>query len=253
MIPIEIVHPIMPFRFLRPRVSLAGGGPRLNVEIKIMAHSQSVLEKVASALGRSQPMLVPPVPPLLDESIIRLVQTDIGLPSLFAQRARENKMSVTPCHAEDLNGLLIEFLKANNCKRIALPVSKLLDGLGVLTSLKQAGFDAKRWDELTLDELYDYDCGVTDVTYAVAETGSLVIRSSGNHGRSMSLVPPIHVAVIEPKNLVGDLVDAFAKIQADGDSSSISFITGPSKTSDIEMNLVVGVHGPCKVQLFILE
>ena len=218
-----------------------------------MSTHQTVLEKVTAALGRSEPMTAAPVPPELDESIIRLVQSDIGLAALFARRAAENKMAVTTCNAEDLNGLLAEFLTAQKCKRIALPISKLLDGLGVIDSLKKAGFEATRWDEMTLDELYDYDCGLTDVTYAVAETGSLVIRSSGNHGRSMSLVPPLHVAVIEPRNFVGDLVDAFAKIHSDGDSSSISFITGPSKTSDIEMNLVVGVHGPCKVQLFILE
>jgi L-lactate dehydrogenase complex protein LldG len=218
-----------------------------------MEDHATVLDAVTAALGRSGPLLEPPVPPKIDEPITRLVHTDIGLPDLFAKRAQENKMAVHTLCVEELLPKLITFLRASNCKRIALPVSKLLDSLDLLRHLREAGFDAKRWDQMTLDELYDYDCGVTDVTYAVAETGSLVIRSSPNHGRALSLVPPIHVAILEPKNFVGDLVDLFDRLLKEGDATSITLITGPSKTSDIEMTLVVGVHGPCKVQLFILQ
>lgn len=213
----------------------------------------TVLEKVSAALGRTGPLLEPPIPPAISEPLVRLVHSDIGLPELFARRAEENKMHVHACNVEDLMGHLIQFLHDSHCHKIALPVSKLLDGLDVLKHLVEAGFDATRWDQMTLDELYDYDCGVTDVTYAVAETGSLVIRGSANHGRSLSLVPPIHVAILEPRNFLPDLVDVFDRLGKDADPGNINFITGPSKTSDIEMNLVVGVHGPCRVQLFILQ
>ena len=213
----------------------------------------TVLEKVSAALGRTGPLLEPPIPPAISEPLVRLVHSDIGLPELFARRAEVNKMHVRTCNVEDLMGHLIQFLHDSHCKKIALPVSKLLDGLDVLKHLVEAGFDATRWDQMTLDELYDYDCGVTDVTYAVAETGSLVIRGTASHGRSLSLVPPIHVAILEPRNFLPDLVDVFDRLGKDADPGNINFITGPSKTSDIEMNLVVGVHGPCQVQLFILQ
>jgi len=100
--------------------------------------------------------------------------------------------------------------------------------------------------------LYDFDAGVTDVYAAVAETGSLVVRASAGHGRALSLVPPVHVAIVEPKNLLADLVDLFQKMNADSVASSVSIISGPSKTSDIEMNLVIGVHGPVVVKVFVL-
>jgi L-lactate utilization protein LutC len=106
---------------------------------------------------------------------------------------------------------------------------------------------------LTLDEAYDLDCGITDVHAAVAETGSIVIRPDAGHGRLLSLAPPIHIAVIEPRNFVADLVDLFEKLGRDGIAPNTTIITGPSKTADIEGVLVTGVHGPGLVQLYILS
>src|SRR4051812_45521601 len=105
---------------------------------------------------------------------------------------------------------------------------------------------------MTLDELYDYDAGVSDVYAAVAETGSLVVRGSVDHGRALSLVPAAYVAIVEAKNLLADLVDLFEKMRGDG-GGGVTIISGPSKTADIEMELVVGVHGPGKVQIFFLK
>jgi L-lactate dehydrogenase complex protein LldG len=218
-----------------------------------MTESTDVISKVRRALGRSKPMEQPPVPPELNEPITRLVHSDIGMPELFTKTATDNKIDVIALHVEELAGRLIEVLKEMQCHRVALPVSVLLDRLNLVQALCAAGFDARRWDEMTLDELYDFDCGVTDVYAAVAETGSLVIRSTAGHGRALSLVPSIHIAIVEPKNFVPDLVDLFVKISSEGVGSSITIISGPSKTSDIEMNLVVGVHGPCKVKVFLLE
>jgi L-lactate dehydrogenase complex protein LldG len=217
-----------------------------------MTEPDTVLDRVSRALGRNGPLLEAPIPPAIDEPITRLVHTDLGLPELFAKRAEEMKMHVDPVHAEDLAGKLVEFLKSNHCHKLALAESPLLDHLQLAEQLNANGFDAKRWSEITLDELYQFDCGITDVTYAVAETGSLVIRASATHGPAISLVPNIHVAILEPKNFLPDLVDLFEKLKSDADPASVVLITGPSKTSDIEMNLVVGVHGPNKVQLYIL-
>jgi L-lactate dehydrogenase complex protein LldG len=218
-----------------------------------MTESMDVISKVRRALGRSQPLEVPPVPPAIDEPITRLVHSEIGMPELFKKTASDNKIEVEPLRVEDLADRLIATLKEFQCSRVALPISPLLDRLNLVQALGAAGFDARRWDAMTLDELYDFDCGITDVYAAVAETGSLVVRSSVGHGKALSLVPNIHIAIVEPKNFVPDLVDLFDKIAADGVGSGITIISGPSKTSDIEMNLVVGVHGPCKVKVFLLE
>jgi L-lactate dehydrogenase complex protein LldG len=124
--------------------------------------------------------------------------------------------------------------------------------MGLLEQLRSEGFDARSWDDLTLDDVYKFDCGITDVYAAVAETGSLVMRPTPRHGRALSLVPPVHVAIVEASCIVADLVDLFEQLTREGVSPNVTLITGPSKTADIEMNLVTGVHGPGWVQVYVV-
>jgi len=224
---------------------------RMTKEIRMTNDEIDVMTKVRRALGRPDGVKEVPIPPELPEHVVRLVQSEIGLPELFARRAEENKMHVEGVRVEELVGKIAGYLRSAGCERIALPKSGFLERLGVVDGLKKAGFEARTWDGMTLDELYDFDAGVTDVYAAVAETGSLVIRNSREHGRALSLVPAVHVTIVEPKNLVADLVDLFEKLGRDGGGATI--ITGPSKTADIEMDLVVGVHGPGKVQIYLLR
>jgi L-lactate dehydrogenase complex protein LldG len=87
---------------------------------------------------------------------------------------------------------------------------------------------------------------------AVAEVGGLVIRGTDRHGRAISLVPRVHVAILESKLLVPDLVDLFEKLSREPEPFNSVIITGPSKTGDIEMILVTGVHGPGIVKVLLL-
>ncbi|GIW77396.1 MAG: hypothetical protein KatS3mg104_2459 [Phycisphaerae bacterium] len=217
-----------------------------------MQDENGVIEKVRKALGRT-PGQKPSLPPVLDEPNVRLVLSDIGLPALFEKRALENKIGVTSLRVESLHEHLIGYLRSKGVRSVAIPRSRFLDRLEIRRALQDAGFIVKVWGEMTLDEVYDVDASVTDVWRVVAETGSLVVRASPDHGRSLSLVPPLHVAIVEPKNCVGDLIDLFELASSQEDTSAMVIISGPSKTADIEMNLVTGVHGPGVVQVFLLK
>jgi L-lactate dehydrogenase complex protein LldG len=104
------------------------------------------------------------------------------------------------------------------------------------------------------------DLGVTGVDLAIAETGTLVVVSGAGRPRSASLLPPCHVAVFDRDALVESLVQAGLALEAwhDGDppawrGASINFITGPSRTADIELTLTRGVHGPREVHAVFVE
>jgi L-lactate dehydrogenase complex protein LldG len=188
-----------------------------------------------------------------DEPTARLVYSAIGLPELFMKRASEMKMLVEAVRIEQVLDKTAEFLRENKCQKVMLSDTNLLVKLGAAKYLSAAGLTAKRWADMTADEAYDFDAGVTEVDYAVAETGSLVIRHTPAHGRLISLVPFVHVAVVEPRLFVPDLIDLFEALKTDGTASGVTLISGPSKTADIEMMTVTGVHGPNVVKAFVLS
>ena len=212
-----------------------------------------LIEKVRRSLGRTAPLATPPVPPAIDEPVARLVHSDIGLGDLFIKRAAAMKMIATPIRVDDLLADIAAFLRERQCSRVMLSDTPLLTKLGVVSYLKSQGFDARPWAEITPDEAYDFDAGITDCDYAVAETGSLVIKHCPEHGRLISLVPFLHIAVVEPKNFLPDLIDLFERLGKEGVGGGVTMISGPSKTADIEMNVVTGVHGPNVVKAYVLQ
>jgi L-lactate dehydrogenase complex protein LldG len=213
----------------------------------------TVIDKVRIALGRTAPLTERPVPPVIDEPTARLVYSAIGLPELFMKRATDMKMLVENVRVEEVLDRTAAFLKEKNCTKVMLSDTNLLLKLGAAGHFAAAGLTVKRWSEMTSDEAYDFDAGVTEVDYAVAETGTLVIRHTPAHGRLISLVPFVHVAIVEPKLFLPDLIDLFEALKKEGTGSGVTMISGPSKTADIEMNTVTGVHGPNIVKAFVLS
>ena len=208
------------------------------------------MEKIRRALGRSAESPAPPTPPAIPDAITRLVPANADLAKVFAANAKEQKMSLTQSDESNVAASLVEFVRQNPIKRVALSSSDLLSRLRIRAALQAAGIETKTWEEISLDELYDFDCAVTDVQCAVAENATLVIRPSAKHGRGLSLVPMFHIAVVERSQIIPDLVDLFAQMNTPADRSNMILITGPSKTADIEMNVVTGVHGPNVVKVF---
>ncbi|CAN5116985.1 hypothetical protein BH20ACT8_BH20ACT8_04000 [soil metagenome] len=102
------------------------------------------------------------------------------------------------------------------------------------------------------DDVWAADVGVTGAVAAIAETGTLVLAATADTPRRTSLVPPVHIAVVPLSRLVAtyaDGVDAISRL--DPPPSSIHLITGPSRSADIELNLVRGVHGPRDVHVLL--
>jgi len=105
------------------------------------------------------------------------------------------------------------------------------------------------------EELLRCDVGITSCSFAIAETGTLLMCSQPGHERVASLLPPTHIAIVEKQQIVPDLIDAIRLLHRDGTDalpSNVTLITGPSKTGDIELQLTTGVHGPGKWLVIII-
>ncbi len=115
-----------------------------------------------------------------------------------------------------------------------------------------AGPDAT--PERLREAAFAVDAGITSVDFAVAETGTLALRPGPGHGRAVSLLPPVHVAVLEERDVVWELAALFERVaERGGMPSALTFITGPSRTGDIEQTLTIGVHGPGELHLVVIE
>jgi L-lactate dehydrogenase complex protein LldG len=140
---------------------------------------------------------------------------------------------------------------------------ELLDRLGLGNLLAAAGverIDHDRLYQLSTAEqqqvLLACDVGITSCDCAIAETGTLMMVARPGQERLASLIAPIHIALVERPQIVADLIDAFDllhELGLDELVSNVTFITGPSKTGDIELQLTTGVHGPGKWRVIVVD
>jgi L-lactate dehydrogenase complex protein LldG len=104
------------------------------------------------------------------------------------------------------------------------------------------------------ERLFGVDAALTAAAGAVSDTGALILRPTGAEPRLMSLVPPVHIAVLRADTVYPSLGDAMREGRwAEGMPSNMLLISGPSKTADIELVLAFGVHGPKELVVLIVE
>ena len=130
-----------------------------------------------------------------------------------------------------------------------------------ITELKESDADqifrAKERERLRKNVVDSY-IGVTSADFCMAETASLVMRTRPGQARSVSLVPSIHIAVIHLDQIIADLKELYALIQwepeasREGLTNCMTFISGPSKTADVEATMVHGAHGPREVCVYVM-
>jgi L-lactate dehydrogenase complex protein LldG len=102
--------------------------------------------------------------------------------------------------------------------------------------------------------LFQVEVGVTEAQAGIAETGTLVLDSSVERNRLVSLVPPVHIAILDASRIYATLGETLAMLQGgDEVSPAITFVTGPSRTADIELTLAIGVHGPQELYVIVVQ
>lgn len=177
--------------------------------------------------------------------VLHRVATAGEAPGLVARIARERGLaSVVTWPAAALGADLGEGLAAAGLRTDTLPG----EGAGAAERERVRALTARA------------DIGLTGADLAIAETGSLVLRAGAGRPRSTSLLPPCHVAVFDRDALVESLAQAGLVLEAwygaaapEWRGGVVSFITGPSRTADIELTLTRGVHGPKEVHAIFVE
>ncbi|WP_093212796.1 LutC/YkgG family protein [Sediminibacillus albus] len=167
---------------------------------------------------------------------------------------------------DNLSNTLLQVIEASNGKSVVRWDDPRFDSFGLLepfASWKESrGMNIHKWDvdkgEESIRLAEQADVGITFSDLTLAESGTVVLFSDKGKGRSVSLLPATYIAIVPKSTMVPRMSQATREIHqqiesGDKVASCVNFITGPSNSADIEMNLVVGVHGPIKATYIVVE
>jgi len=206
-----------------------------------------LLYKVRTALGRVSSQAPPALAaPMLHIPVIK----------------RDSRVTEFIRHFENLAG---KAFRVADAEAAGACVANLLENRTAIASnsplLAQCGITslpAVRSGLRDLDQLRaacaSAGVGITSADYALSTTGTLVMLSSQREARLISLLPPVHIAVIPASAILANLDELFTILPTPAQqTSAMVFITGPSRTADIEQILVRGVHGPGEIRVIIID
>ncbi len=224
------------------------GGPAQGAEGPAQGAKQAILQRIAQAHAAA-----PPDAPTYAE-VARDYRTtsdldDHELVERLVDRLIDYKALVRRCPAQDLPATIAAALTERKAMRMVVPAG--LDPAWLTNTdadLRVDGTD--RDDQLSVAELDDVDGVITTCATAVAETGTLILDGSAGMGRRViTLVPDYHLCIVLPEQICADVPQAISRLTP---TLPLTMISGPSATSDIELNRVEGVHGPRTLEVIIV-
>ncbi|HEY2015447.1 MAG TPA: lactate utilization protein [Bryobacteraceae bacterium] len=198
----------------------------------------NILHRIRTAVGRSAGQPVADPPP------IRLSVPDVDIEARIGSMIARVDALAGKAFLVDSGALACQAVASaiEGKTAVASNASFLAEcGIAALPGVRSGITDREELRELCAF----VDVGITSADYALADTGSLVMLSSPQEARMISLLPPAHVAVVPRNRILTGLDELFTVLPNPAEqSSSMVLITGPSRTADIEQILVRGVHGP---------
>ncbi len=172
--------------------------------------------------------------------------------ALFTRNAAELKAEfLTADSIESARQILAQLGEREKWQRIATHAGELTDAICPALKLNPLRTD-KNFD---VKELEKCDAGISECDVLIAQTGTVLVTNNSAGGRALSVLPPHHVVLAHRSQLVPDLTAAIEGVKRRYGAkfpSMISFITGPSRTGDIERILVLGAHGPKKLTIICI-
>lgn len=203
------------------------------------------IRSVREAIGNHRPASASPN----NREVARVVKASDDAVGRFVAMATDAKMQLYRVPESGLVESVVGILRGMSAKGVLLTDEPLPQRDALVGAIEAAGCTLV--DLKDNDSAFTADAGVTLARLGIAETGSIAIRSGSNTRRLASLAVPEHIAILRERDIVPDLMDWTATLTAPIAANEV-LITGPSKTADIELNLVWGVHGPKKVHVVLI-
>lgn len=210
--------------------------------MNVSPSKENILKRIRKALSHSTPLPFPQSEG--SGSVYQPLQQEPEIE--FAEQFTKLQGKFIYCiNRQELAFQLSSLLRKQDWKKVYCVEDKLVEFMS-----------AQLEDRLVNTGLADCDAAITGCEYLVARTGSVVLSAATASGRSTSVYAPVHICIAYTSQIVYDIKDALQAVKdkyGNNLPSLITLATGPSRTADIEKTLVVGVHGPKEVFLFLVE
>lgn len=221
---------------------------------------EAFLKKVANSLGRDSVLkqVEPPKYQYQPQHKVYAKATTEDLIAILQEHCRKIHTDYYRTSTDHLKETLRTAIEAFGGGPVMITKDERFKEYGLEQFLR----DAYEWNPELGDEniaiAEKMQVGITFSEMTLAESATVVLFSSPEKGRSVSLLPNTYIAIIPKSSIVPRMTQAAQKIRAlvqkgEAVPSSINYVTGPSNSADIEMNLVVGVHGPVKAAYIVVE
>ncbi|HQU55843.1 MAG: lactate utilization protein [Chitinophagaceae bacterium] len=203
---------------------------------------ENILKKIRKALSQSTPLPFPQSEG--NQPVFHPLQQEVAIE--FAEQFTALQGKFIYCiNRQELAFQLSSLIQKHQWQKVYCVEDQLISS--ITTSFA---------DRITQAHLATADVSITGCECLVARTGTIVLSSAQMNGRTTSVYAPVHICIAFTHQLVTDIDDAILQTKekyGDNFPSLVSFASGPSRTADIEKTLVVGVHGPKEVYLFLVE
>ncbi|MBP7687929.1 MAG: lactate utilization protein [Thermoflexales bacterium] len=201
---------------------------------------EEMLGKVRSALKRTVDSDVAAIPTTARVEPRRAGDSEAELSAFFGEVEKLGGKTRRITELADLHEALKELVKAEEVKKATVWQTAELKAWGVEDALRSFGVEIVS-PYAPNREVAECELGITGADFALPETGTLGLRSTIEQPRTVSLLPRVHLSLIQKSCLRVDLQPIFEEAKYD---DYLVFVTGPSRTADIELTVTVGVHGP---------
>ena len=205
-----------------------------------------VIENVRRSLGRTAQTQISQLPAIYESRQPGSIASEI---EIFLTEVKKLSGVAQKFSPLDVDGALEALVVEQNIRKAAVWNTSHLRQLGITEILNSLGVELVS-PNASKYELALCDLGITEADFILPETGTLVLRSSMEGPRAVSLLPRIHLAIVRPELLRADMHQVFAEAK---NQHYLVFITGPSRTADIELTVTLGVHGPKNLYVWMVE
>jgi L-lactate dehydrogenase complex protein LldG len=208
-----------------------------------MTAREEILSRIDSALGAG--VAVPDVPRDYNLAGSGPPAGDADVVARFCERAAEYRATVRRVDAGAVDDAIADACREHGAKRLAVPAAGRRHVAGVELVVDDPPISPRGLDRV--------DGVVTGCALAIAETGTIVLDGGAESGRrAITLVPDLHICVVDSRRIHASVPDAIAELApAAAEGRPLTFVSGPSATSDIELERVEGVHGPRELVILV--